>query len=553
MNFEFDSNIDWKEAERIADEEEGERKEKQKKEIKFAVIDAETDPFNGRDFVEPFIWGFYDGANYLQFDGEYATENLADHVSKFRGRVFAHNGGRFDFHFLIEYFDKQKSLTIINGRIAKAKLGRATLQDSYCILPVPLSALEKDQFDYSILERGKRNLPGNKEKIETYLKSDCIYLHKYVKTFIDSYGLNLTLAGTALKQWQSFGGLVPKSNKAYYDFFLPYYYGGRVEPFKAGIFEGSYKIYDIKSAYPTAMKFHHPISTNFYETRRPADSLLQSSMIQIQCESFGAFPKRTKEGLFFPHCKGEFFVTGWEFIKALETGTIKNHKILNAFVFSAYVDHFYKMKSDAEKEGDQAKRTFAKLFLNSLYGKFAANPENYSEYYLDEYGSIPEDDYAPGMIYGDLQLFSKPLDEKKHKFYNIVTAASITGWVRAYLWESINKCENVLYCDTDSIICGNGDALPLGKELGNWDLEGEAHKVAIAGKKMYSCFLTNGKTKHACKGVRISPAEIERVAKGEEIIYRSEAECFSLKRGKEFIERKVNRTAKFFDENNFLA
>ena len=70
---------------------------------------------------------------------------------------------------------------------------------------------------------------------------------------------------------------------------------------------------------------------------------------------------------------------------------------------------------------------------------------------------------------------------------------------------------------------------------------------------MYSCFLTNGKTKHACKGVRISPAEIERVAKGEEIIYRSEAECFSLKRGKEFIERKVNRTAKFFDENNFLA
>jgi len=525
---------------------------KETKNVKFAVIDAETDPFNGEDFVEPFIWGFYDGESYLQFDGPGATDNLASHVSKFRGRVFAHNGGKFDFHFLIDYLDKQKHLCVINGRIAKARLGRATLQDSYCILPVPLSALEKEQFDYSILSKGKRHIPENKIKIEEYLKSDCVYLYKYVKTFIDSYGLNLTLASTALKQWKSMGGLVPSSNKAYYDHFSPFYFGGRVEPFKAGIFEGSYKIYDIKSAYPTAMKFHHPIGTNFYETRRPSDSLIQASMMHIQCESFAAFPKRTKEGLFFPHCKGDFFVTGWEFIKAIETGTIKNHKILNAFVFdetcdfSAYVDHFYKMKSDAERDGNHAKRTFAKLFLNSLYGKFAANPENYEEFYLDEYGAYPNDGFSPGMLYGDHQLFSRPLPKKKWKFYNIVTAASITGWVRAYLWESINKCDDVLYCDTDSIICSNGDNLKMGKELGDWDLEGEAFKVAIAGKKMYSCFLTDGKTKHACKGVRITPEEIERVAKGEEITYRSEAECFSLKRGKEFTERRVNRTAKFF-------
>ncbi|EKE12835.1 MAG: DNA-directed DNA polymerase [uncultured bacterium] len=550
INFEFDKGIDWGAVEKEAEEEIKEAKKE--REINFAVIDAETDPFNGEDFVEPFIWGFFDGSTYIKFDGPYATDHLIDYVGKYRGRVFAHNGGKFDFHFLIEAFEKEKSLTVINGRIAKARLGRATLQDSYCLLPVPLSALEKDQFDYSILEKGKRNLPGNKEKIEKYLESDCRYLYKYVKEFVDSYGMNLTLAGTAMKQWEKMGGKVPKSNKKYYDKFLPHYYGGRVQLFESGIFEGEYKIYDIKSAYPTAMKYHHPIGTDYYETRRPGDALLQNSMISVECISNGAFPMRTRNGLFFPQEKGIYHVTGWEFIKAIETNSISNHKILNAYVFeetcdfSMYVDHFYKMKSEAEAVGDTAKRTFAKLFLNSLYGKFAANPENYEEFYLDDYGAYPKDDYAPAAVYGDMQLFARDLPEDKWKFFNIVTAASITGWVRAYLWESIQKCEGVLYCDTDSIICRNGDALPLGKELGNWDLEGTAHKVAIAGKKLYACFLDTGKTKIACKGVRISADEIVKVAQGETIVYRSEAELFSLKGKKRFIERKVNATSIIF-------
>jgi DNA polymerase elongation subunit (family B) len=193
------------------------------------------------------------------------------------------------------------------------------------------------------------------------------------------------------------------------------------------------------------------------------------------------------------------------------------------------------------------------LFLNSLYGKFAANPANYEEFYLDQYGSIPNDDYSPGAVYGDYQLFGRDLPEilesgkanPRFRYYNIVTAASITGWVRAYLWESITKCEDVLYCDTDSIICGNGSALPIGKDLGQWEMEGTAHRVAIAGKKLYACFgdFGKGKTeKIACKGVRISALEIESVAKGETVTYKSEAESFSIKNGKRFISRRVQKT-----------
>jgi hypothetical protein len=38
-------------------------------------------------------------------------------------------------------------------------------------------------------------------------------------------------------------------------------------------------------------------------------------------------------------------------------------------IFKGYVDKFYKIKEDAEKEGNEVKRNVAKLFLNSLYGK----------------------------------------------------------------------------------------------------------------------------------------------------------------------------------------
>jgi hypothetical protein len=38
-------------------------------------------------------------------------------------------------------------------------------------------------------------------------------------------------------------------------------------------------------------------------------------------------------------------------------------------VFSKYINLFYKMKDDAEKECNAVKRSVAKLFLNSLYGK----------------------------------------------------------------------------------------------------------------------------------------------------------------------------------------
>ena len=140
-------------------------------------------------------------------------------------------------------------------------------------------------------------------------------------------------------------------------------------------------------------------------------------------------------------------------------------------------------------------------------------------------------------------MYSVPLEEEQRRYYNVATAASITGWVRSFMWRSLNEVERPVYCDTDSIICADTGSLRLGDGLGEWDLEGVADRVSIAGKKVYCARLVDGTTKTACKGARISADAIERVARGGSVTYRSEAPTFSLTRGTNFVTREIVATA----------
>jgi hypothetical protein len=119
-------------------------------------------------------------------------------------------------------------------------------------------------------------------------------------------------------------------------------------------------------------------------------------------------------------------------------------------------------------------------------------------------------------------------------------AASITGFVRAYLWRAINECERPLYCDTDSIICTSYSG-KIGLELGDWEVEAEPTAAYIAQRKMYALQLPNGETKTASKGVRLSFEEIKNgVLTGKNITQYKEAPAYSLKHGARFFSRETN-------------
>lgn len=523
---------------------------------KIWVADSETDPFKAGRIPKPFIWGAYNGSEYHEFS---STADFMEFIAQLDNAIiYAHNGGKFDWHFITDYFEPFEPVMIISGRIAKFKIGGVEFRDSYNILPIPLSAWEKDEFDYSILEPEERNKPQNKIKISNYLRNDCVYLFDMVSNYIERYGANLTQAGTALKVWEKIADVkAPKTNKSFYEELSPFYYGGRVECFKSGIIENDFKVIDINSAYPFAMKHLHPYGgdCDISDELPNSKAYTQRAFITIRCISRGAFPFRNKDGLVFPNDnkKRTYTVTGWEFLAAMETKTIEKWTIIEVVTFrdsirfDDYVDHFYAMKSEAKAKVDKAGYIFAKLFLNNLYGKFAANPDNYNEYTIVQPRFIEAaecDGYDYCADLGKWALCQKPLDEEKARYYNIAVAASITGFVRAYLWKAINQCEGVIYCDTDSIACRDTGILELDPEkLGAWDVEANCDYGGVAGKKLYAFKTKTGEWKTASKGVRLTPEQIIEVAKGNTVTHNPENPSFSVKRGIKFISRKIQKSA----------
>lgn len=160
--------------------------------------------------------------------------------------------------------------------------------------------------------------------------------------------------------------------------------------------------------------------------------------------------------------------------------------------------------------------------------------------------------------FGCWGLGAKPIDPYKTRYYNVATAASITGWVRAFLWRAICDCDGVLYCDTDSIAARViGANITIGDKLGEWVNEGEFTRAGIAGKKLYVFENEeNGDFKMASKGARLTPAEMWSVAQGGVVEFTPENPTFSVHRApisdawqnpqierKMFTTRKIRKTA----------
>lgn len=537
----------------------------------FAVLDSETDPFKQGRIPDPFVWGFYDGLMFRHFTHDTA-HSMIEWIADQKIIVYAHNGGKFDYHFLLPYMEPYDHVKIINGRLAQFYIGKAEFRDSMNILPVALKNIEvskdgeiikKQEFDYSLMEKSERYKPENWENIIDYLRDDCITLWEAINKFQTEYGRHLTLAGAAMAQWKKISKKpLPKSTGEYFEIFKPYYYGGRVQCFQRGIIESDFSVFDINSAYPYAMLSSHPYGLDYIEESEPGN-VCPHGFYRIRAESTGAYPYREKTGLNFPDDGEirEFHVTGWELIAAQETGTAGNPKILSGIVhtetqdFTEYIEYFYQRRLTAKATGDKAGDLFNKLFLTNLYGKFGANPENYAEFVIlppEEHDSLldPDNDFTLSGELGPWLLGERGLTDDEMRYYNVATAASITGFVRAYLWRAICQTgrDTILYCDTDSIAtCSDCNSLDTGGRLGQWKHEGEFDRAGIAGKKMY---IFRGKKqrdgsreyKTASKGVKLSNAQLWKVAAGAVVEYKPENPTFSVHHAPRFVSRKITLT-----------
>jgi hypothetical protein len=535
-----------------------------------ATLDCETDPFKADRLPEPFIWGLYLGhvEDYWEFE---TAQQVVDFLSDKRWLVYAHNGGKFDYHFLKPFINSDEPLTVISGRIAKFRIGECEFRDSMNILVNPLRVFAKEEIDYAKLESAVR--AQHMDEIKRYLRSDCVNLYNTIAAYNSEYGRSLTQAGASMRYWRDeYEVPMISQTTAQAEYYRKFYYGGRVQCFTSGHKQENFSVVDINSAYPYAMLQKHPITPyGNLEDHLPPDPEIGPCMIRLKCVAHGCFPLKGEDHkLYFPYDEStlrEYSITGWEFLAALEHDAVKNINILevqrfeNLIDFQDYINHFYEKRKEAKRIGDKAGDIFAKLFMNSLYGKFAANPEKYKEYVITHADTlarwcVPGLEYFPSKPWGDRILMERDLPEDKWRRYNVCTAASITGFVRAHLFKAMQQVSGLLYCDTDSIAARDISRLPLGPALGQWKHEFDATEYAIAGKKLYAFRKTTAdyekeliSNKHAeqwkvaSKGVKLSAEEIIRAAKGESVLYRPEVPTFSFAQpGPVFINREVKNT-----------
>lgn len=581
----------------------------------FWTLDAETDPFLVGREPEPFIWGAYCGENELGVEEYYeffTIDEVVEFFSSKRVVVYAHNGGKFDYQIrhhpgrhryfcLRDAINSDEPIMVINGRLAKFRIGEAEFRDSLNILPN--TRLEdfggKIKIDYTKMEADRRSDPNVFAEIRTYLRQDCKLLWEVVSRYRGEYGCGLTQAGASMKYWSKmYATEAPRQTKAQHDRYRPFYYGGRVQCFRSGTAHENFSVADINSAYPFALLRPHAFSTEGRrQTHLPPEPKLSQCLITLDATSRGALPWRDpKDGeLYFPddeagrrHRVRTYRITGWELLAGLELDAIKVVNIREVYYFpqtvdlNQYINHFYEKRLAAIERGDKAEKTFCKYFMNSWYGKCGANPEHYREYVIasaDKYnewrakGYERSHDWTPtqqgGVQVGDSRFLMerRPREEDlndlegRWRYYNVATAASVTGFVRAYLFRALSSCSGLLYCDTDSIAARDTSQLRFGNALGEWKHEGVFDHYAIAGKKLYAFHEAGADWdydpeadeptwKVASKGVNLAklkdgPQRVIDIAQGGEFKFEPEAPCYSVSRREPiFIGRKLRTTAK---------
>lgn len=301
-----------------------------------------------------------------------------------------------------------------------------------------------------------------------------------------------------------------KGNGCLHTFTRAAYYGGRVEVFRER-FESIEEIVtirdpgptkvlnyaDVNSMYPWAML--GPVPTELAFVRGDGDRTLMHKAylgfvectVRIPLDCYlPPLPYRLGLKLVFP--VGTFSGTwtseelallplvGGEVLKASRSIWFRG-----AEVFRPYVEHWYKFRAKSARGYSLALDMTAKLFLNSLYGKFGMSTEREKLWF-----------HPTAEEYAEHEMVS--ISEPLMGAYKEVTTSSppyviphISAWVtsrsRARLWTLmhgfVQNGYRIYYCDTDSIIT---DApIASSTHLGDLKLECQVKSARFVAPKMY--------------------------------------------------------------------
>lgn len=373
-----------------------------------------------------------------------------------------------------------------------------------------------------------KNVDAWEAELNEYLRMDCVSLYEVVSTLLDISQLPIdeflkcpTTASLAMTVFKTnypddykkavstfYRSDIGKSNEK---FIRESYCGGRTEVFTPYLKDGYH--YDVNSLYPYVMKtFAIPFGKPkhyvgdaarntfkyWYNTEQGA-GFLKCDIDVPNTLFIPPLPVKRKGKLIFPvgHLSGTW--TFDEIKLALEMGC-KINKIYEClyfgkvdYIFKDFIEYFEKIKTTSEG----AKKTFAKLMQNSLYGKFGMRRIRKTFLHITELAKCEERFEEDGLRYFiwdnplvDGGKFLEAEVESKAEYIQPHIAAYVTSLARIVLYKGLMaqyKKGIVSYCDTDSIA---GQAKMIedmihDKEYGKWKLESIIKEGLFIQPKLY--------------------------------------------------------------------
>jgi len=308
------------------------------------------------------------------------------------------------------------------------------------------------------------------------------------------------------------------------------YIGGRTECFQLGEQAGGpFVTLDINSMYPYVMKqYKYPYKlVEYFEnvSLERLEEILKTfaciGEVVVNTEA-PVYPVRIEGKVMFPVGSFDTNLCTGGLKEALRRGHLQSVKRLAVYrqadLFSEYVNFFHTLRVEAARSNNPLYTRILKLFLNSLYGKFAQwQPETVEteDITFDGYWRMPTYDFLTGEVDMEYKLLNKVIRTTgkipgKRSFIGV--AAHVTEYSRLLLWKIIEDIgpERVLYCDTDSVKIRKSDMKYVNypqhsTELGALKIESESEQLNIRGAKNYVT-----ETERKIKGIPLSAIEIQK-------------------------------------------
>jgi hypothetical protein len=403
----------------------------------------------------------------LRFDGEFIVNWLLKN-----GYEHNDSGLPKTFDTIISSMGQWYAMDICYGytkpKKGKPKKLHTKIYDSLKKLPFPVKKiakdfklpLEKGDIDYHTYRPIGHTITEEEYK---YIKNDIEIIADALKIQLDQGLTSMTNGSDSLKGFKSvistqmFERLFPVLSLEMDKNIRLAYRGGFTwlnERFANMVIEKGI-VFDVNSLYPAQM-YDRPLPIGqpvYFEGKYEYDEHYPLHIQHIRCEfsiKEGYIPTiQIKKNLLFrqneylKNSDGEIvdlYVTNVDLELITEHYNLYDVEYLEGWkfrqsvgLFRTFIDKWMYIKTTS----DGAIKALAKLMLNSLYGKFASNP--------DVTGKVPflKEDGSTGFKLGE-QEFKDPVYTPMGIF--------ITSWARYTTITTAQKCyDRIIYCDTDSI------------------------------------------------------------------------------------------------------